>query len=163
MDTPTWAGRECNLELLGIPCFSYHAPAFDADTIAAFEDAVLRARAGGYRRWRLEAGSGGYSADFPAEWDDLRVIQEVGYYHGAALEAHPARGHAWTPVSGAGPHFEDRGEIPTGSFQWFRPWDVNNGGVTVHWPREWEGGVDLLAPDPAIQTELFTLTPPYAL
>lgn len=156
--TVKFAGRECNLELLGIPCYTSFADELDAATVAALEEAVARARDGGYRRWIVEIvdGSGGYSIDFPAEWDVLRVMQEVAYVHGERMEAHPARAHRWVPVSDSGPHFVDGDEIPTGAYNWFQPWDVKGprGPVSVSWPRAWEGGTDLLDPDPEPQLAL---------
>lgn len=139
-----WAGRECNVVVLGVPCYTFHG--IEDDDLAALEEAVLRARAGGYRRWSLDSGSGGYSADFPADWSEIKVLQEVAYFHGGALEAHPARHERWIPVADEGPHFRDEGEVPTGAHNWFRPWDVGHGRLTVNWPSALEGDTDLLAP-----------------
>lgn len=148
LTTAKWAGRDCNIEILGVPCYVFCPDELGPETIAALEDAVERAREGGYRRWYVEKvdGSGGYSVDFPAEWDVLRVMQEVAYVHGDTFEARPAR------------HFEDGHEIPTGTYNWFRPWDVRGGPrghVGVNWPRPYEGEWDLLAPTGTVQTELF--------
>ncbi len=76
------------------------------------------------------------------------MIQEVGYYHGGGLEAIPARRSTWIPESDTGPHFRDDGEVCTGAFNWFRPWDIGYGRLTINWPREWEGGTHLLRPEP---------------
>ena len=131
-------------EILGVPVQT--PPGTTPEQMAELEEAVKRAREGGYRRWAIDStikpkmsGGGGasgvfYSADFPAEWDALKIRMELGYRHGdQGWTVEPARFQEWVAegTKKRKPHFKDGAEVPVGHAGWFRPWDV--GDTAIHW------------------------------